>query len=196
MDKIFPHRVYKTKVSNYKNLNKKLKSEIYMMREKNSLGIDRSNRGGWHSKDIFVYQDSDDRLKNISTILSKFYSEKILKNKKQVVVSAIWANINTKGNFNTPHTHPGSHYSGCYYVKVPKNSGNLYFIDRGTSLTPPFNQYKKVYDEIEIKPEEGMLYLWTSELAHRVGVSKSDEDRISISFNFQYNDLGKQLKEQ
>ena len=64
------------------------------------------------------------------------------------MVSAIWANINTKGNFNTPHTHPGSHYSGCYYVKVPKNSGNLYFIDRGTSLTPPFNQYKKVYDEI------------------------------------------------
>ena len=33
-------------------------------------------------------------------------------------------------------------------MKVPKNSGNLYFIDRGTSLTPPFNQYKKVYDEI------------------------------------------------
>jgi uncharacterized protein (TIGR02466 family) len=108
-------------------------------------------------------------------------------------VSTIWANINKKDNFNTTHTHPGSHYSGCYYIKVPEDSGNLYFINRGTSLTPPFNQYKEIYDEIEIKPEEGMLYLWTAELAHRVGKNKTEEDRISVSFNFNYSDIRRQL---
>tara|TARA_R100001129_G_C5198807_1_gene213149 strand:+ start:59 stop:652 length:594 start_codon:yes stop_codon:yes gene_type:complete len=196
MDKIFPQRIYKLKVPNYETLNKKLSSEIYDLYNKNKRGIHRSNRGGWHSKDYFMYQDSATELKDISKIISNFYSEKVLNNEKYVKVSTIWANINKKDSFNVPHSHPGSHYSGCYYVKVPKNSGNLYFIDRGTSLTPPFNQFKNIFDEIEIKPEEGVLYLWTSELGHRVGVSKSSEDRISISFNFDFVDLKKQLKEQ
>ena len=74
--------------------------------------------------------------------------------------------------------------------------GDLYFINRGTSLTPPFNQYKKIYDEIKIEPEEGILYLWDGGLAHRVSESESNEDRISVSFNFDFMDLGQQLKEQ
>ena len=41
-----------------------------------------------------------------------------------------------------------------------------------------------------------MLYLWSGELGHRVGVSESDENRISISFNFDYKDIREQLKEQ
>ena len=195
MDKIFPHRIYKLKVPNYKTLNKKLTSEIYDLKNKNKRGIHRSNKGGWHSQDFFVYQQSATELQDISKIVSNFYSEKILKNKKHVKVSTIWANVNNKDNYNGPHAHGGSHYSGCYYVKVPKNSSNLYFIDRGTSLTPPFNQFRNIYDEIEIKPEEGVLYLWTGELGHRVGKNETDEDRISISFNFDYLDLGKQLKE-
>ena len=196
MDKIFPHHVYKLKVKNCKDLNKKLISEIYNLKDKNKLGIDRSNKGGWHSRDFFVYQDSATELKDISKIISNFYSDKILKNEKYVKPSTIWANVNNKDGYNSPHTHPGSHYSGCYYVKVPKNSGSLFFINRGTSLTPPFNQYKEIYDEIEINPEEGMLYLWTGELGHRVGKNKTEEDRISVSFNFDYKDVGKQLKEQ
>jgi len=196
MDKIFPHHIYKLKVPNYENLNKKLINEIYNLCYLDKKGIYRSNKGGWHSKDYFVYQKSATELNDISTIISDFYSDKILKNEKYVKLSSIWANINQKGHFNSPHTHPGSHYSGCYYVKVPKNSGDLYFINRGTSLTPPFNQYKKIYDEIKIKPEEGMLYLWDGGLAHRVSVSESDEDRLSVSFNFDFMDLGQQLKEQ
>tara|TARA_B100000900_G_C20374581_1_gene631858 strand:- start:140 stop:739 length:600 start_codon:yes stop_codon:yes gene_type:complete len=196
MDKIFPHRIHKLKVKNYKDLNKKLISEIYDLKDDNELGIKRSNYGGWHSKDYFVYENSATELKDISKIISDFYSDTILKNGKNVKMSTIWANINGKDSYNGPHTHPGSHYSGCYYVKVPKNSGDLYFIDRGTSLTPPYNQFKKIYDEIKIKPEEGMLYLWTGELGHRVGKNKTDKDRISISFNFDYKDIGEQLKEQ
>tara|TARA_B100000287_G_C20354493_1_gene671227 strand:+ start:39 stop:638 length:600 start_codon:yes stop_codon:yes gene_type:complete len=198
MDKIFPHHVYKLKVKNYKKLNEKLISEIYNLRDDNKLGIRRSNRGGWHSKDYFVHQDCNapTELLNMSKIISNFYSENVFKNKKYIEVSTIWANINEKDNYNTPHTHPGSHYSGCYYVKVPKNSGYLYFINKVTSLTPPFNEFKKIYDEIKIKPEVGVLYLWSSELAHRVGKNKTDKDRISLSFNFSFNDIEKQLKEQ
>jgi len=179
MDKIFPNSLCKFKVSEYKHLNEKLISEIYTIRKKNKNGVIKSNFGGWHSKDIYVYQDSDVRLQDISNIISNFYSEKILENKKNVIVSMIWANINNKGDYNISHSHPHSHYSGVYYVKVPKNSGSLYFN----------NSY-------EIIPEEGILYMWESHLEHEVGKNKTDEDRISISFNFNFNDLEKQLKEQ
>ena len=55
---------------------------------------------------------------------------------------------------------------------------------------------KRIYDEIKIIPEVGVLYLLSSELAHRVGKNKTDKDRISISFNFDYKDLSDQLREQ
>ena len=37
----------------------------------------------------------------------------------------MWANINPPGGYNAPHIHPNSLFSGVYYIKAPKNSGNL-----------------------------------------------------------------------
>ena len=28
---------------------------------------------------------------------------------------------------NRPHIHPNSHFSGVYYIKAPKNSGQIVF---------------------------------------------------------------------
>ena len=185
MDKIFPYRIHKLKVPNYETLNKKLTSEIQEIKGNDKNGILRSNKGGWHSKDYFTYQDSDRTFKDLTKIISDYYSEIIFQNKKYILLSHLWANINTKGNFNSPHNHPNSHYSGVYYVKVPKNSGNLYFVDM------PFD-----IDLKEIIPEEGSLYMWQSHLLHRVGENLTDDDRMSISFNFGLGDIKKQLKEQ
>ena len=175
MDKIFPHHIYKFKVSNYENLNKKLISEIYDLREDNKLGIKRSNKGGWHSKSYFIHQDCNvpTELLNMSKIIYNFYSENVLKNKKYIeVFTMLWVNINNKEDYNILHTHPHSHYSGVYYVRAPKNSGNLYFDD-----------------SYEIIPEEGMLYMWESHLEHGVNKNKTNKDRVSISFNFNFDGL-------
>ena len=204
MGKIFSNGLYKFKVSDYKSLNKKLISEIYSMRKKHKNGVVKSNFGGWHSKDIYVYQDSDVRLQDISKIISNFYSKKIFKNKKDIIVSMIWANINNKEDYNISHTHPYSHYSGVYYVKVPKNSGNLYFGESTANFEYEFTDKFKVpnvdieksFEQYEIIPKEGMLYMWQSHLEHGVSKNKTNEDRISISFNFNFIDLKKQLKEQ
>ena len=52
------------------------------MKNENELGIKRSNYGGWHSEDYFVYENSATELQHISKIVSDFYSEKVLKNHK------------------------------------------------------------------------------------------------------------------
>ena len=41
------------------------------------------------------------------------------------VLGNMWANINPPGGMNRAHQHPNSLWSGVYYVKAPKNSGNL-----------------------------------------------------------------------
>jgi len=32
-----------------------------------------------------------------------------------------WVNVNPPGGFNSPHQHSDAHYSGVYYVDVPKS---------------------------------------------------------------------------
>ena len=184
LDTIFGHNIYKFKVSNYKTLNKNLISKIYELKDRHKLGIVRSNYGGWHS-DV-----ESNKFTDISYIILEFYKKEILKKNVDVKLSSIWANVNDKGSYNNIHSHGDSHYSGVYYIKTPKNSGNLYLVNRETSFTEPFNYFKSgCADEVEYKPEEGDLYLFSGHLPHRTGVNLSDEDRISISWNITISNL-------
>ena len=41
----------------------------------------------------------------------------------------MWAIINTGGSTNLRHQHGNSTISGAYYVRAPKNSGDIVFYD-------------------------------------------------------------------
>ena len=195
MDKIFPYNIYKFKVSNYKKLNKKLVSEIYKLKDNDINGIERSNRSGWHSETL------EPKFKELSEIISNFFSKEILKVDKNLKITTIWASINSKNCFNEEHDHHGAYYSGVYYVKVPKNSGNLYFINPYYWNTKPIRKYPNIcrYEnenkEIEYKSKEGELYFFVGEMPHKVGKNLSNDDRISISFNFNFYHLREQFEE-
>ena len=84
--------------------------------------------------------------------------------------------------------HPFSKLSGVFYVKIPKNSGDLIFVNETeipcfidhNNITE-FNNYNSF--KWSIKPEENVLYLFPSWLGHYVNPNLSKEKRISISFN-------------
>ena len=85
-----------------------------------------------------------------------------------------WININKKTHFNVPHSHPCCIFSGVFYVKTPYNSGNF-----------AFYRNIHVYKSTElIKPEENMLILFPAYFDHYVEPNNSNQDRISISFNY------------
>ena len=63
----FPQPVFKYKVDNFKEYNKKLSKYIYDLNKDDKDGILRSNRGGWHSKPF--------NLKDTSSIQHKFLLE-------------------------------------------------------------------------------------------------------------------------
>ena len=88
-----------------------------------------------------------------------------------------WININKKTHFNVPHNHPCCIFSGVFYIKTPYNSGNF-----------AFYRNIHVYKSTElIKPEENMLILFPSHFDHYVEPNNSNQDRISISFNYSQN---------
>jgi uncharacterized protein (TIGR02466 family) len=171
--------IFIKKIKHSKILNHMLIEHSYNLK-KNSFSVKKSNEGGWQS-------DLQDTNKIPINILLKQIQEsckKINKNIKDVLVNQLWININSKNDWNSVHQHSQYHISGTYYVKTNKNCGEICFRDpRPGALT---NNVYKIYEQYPIQffnPEDGMLILFPSFLDHYVKPNKSEEDRISISFD-------------
>ena len=114
-------------------------------------------------------------------------------NPNKVKIAPMWSIINKKGSINIQHNHPNAFLSASYYVKFPKNSGNIKFFDPKEQKNiryPKINKYTDISAAItEITPEEGDLLVFPSYLYHSVAENLSEYDRIVISFNvdIEYN---------
>jgi uncharacterized protein (TIGR02466 family) len=131
---------------------------------------------------------------NISACVNVFAKELgIIPN---MVILNMWINISKTGGYNINHVHSNSILSGCFYVKTPDNCGNIVFINPIKNLIHAYMGYWHLMDEgkldnsplshmqWEISPKENNIVLFPSWLEHYVSDNESDEDRISISFNF------------
>lgn len=126
-----------------------------------------------HSWEKFINL-SDSYIENIFIEeLKKFLNVTESTKNKQFRFSNIWLNINYPGSYNKAHTHNGCERSGVFYVKVPEDSGDLYFTK--------MDEY--------IKPYPGLLVLFDSNEEHAVEPNISDEPRISFAFNYRLKDI-------
>ena len=114
----------------------------------------------------------------------------VLNQERQMYVDA-WMNINPKGAGNEKHTHPSCAFAGVIWLKIPENSGNLFFyspfghigIDEIMAYDQDFANSFHIPHTAFTTPEEGKMLIFSSHLEHSVSENNSDEDRISISFN-------------
>jgi uncharacterized protein (TIGR02466 family) len=108
----------------------------------------------------------------------------------QPVLGNMWANINPPGGFNRPHIHPNSLWSGVYYVKTPKDCGHLKLEDpktRAEMVMPKRTQDQLpqyLWREVHYEPIAGRCIMFPSWLNHTVDPNRSNDIRISVSFNF------------
>ena len=106
------------------------------------------------------------------------------------VLGNMWANINYPGNFNRPHLHPNSLFSGVYWVKAPEKSGNLMLYEPrpGVHTTMPSRKEGKLppelWREVHYQPKAGVAIMFPAWLWHEVQPNESNDTRISVSFNF------------
>ena len=189
--KLFPTPVFHFRLENYEELNIDLKNYILDLKKKDNNGQKKSNYGGWHSP--FFDQENHKTPKKFATIIQNFL-KKIFKdemgwkyNPNKIKISVMWSIINKKGSFNIQHNHPNAYLSASYYVKVPKNSGNIKFFDPRVQKNiryPKIKNYTDISAPItEITPAEGDLLVFPSYLYHSVAENLSEDERIIISFN-------------
>lgn len=169
--------------------NKKLIEYAYTQKSE-SDGVVRSNVKGWQSNLLIKPNSEITNLVNIvKSNLHDLRNEFGIRDDYSFQLNNLWININSKLSFNRPHVHPESTISGVYYVKVPKQSGNIVF--NHPSKTQPYhihNDAIQAPNDINsstwhITPDAGLLILFPSWLEHYVEPNNNEDDRISIAFN-------------
>jgi len=168
--------------------NQKLHNFCKKHQTKNS-GRVFSNVGGYQSNELDLNKSTlSPLLKEIQNHSNIFVKEFASTNK--ISLSEMWTNINSYGDTNISHCHPGSTISGVYYVKTPNECGNIVFESPAKTVLNYYNnkrsQELNAYNASDwwLPSNESILYLFPGWLNHyeEPNLNKTEE-RISFSFN-------------
>lgn len=101
----------------------------------------------------------------------------------------IWINILPEGGTHSGHIHPHSVISGTTYVAMPEGASAIKFEDpRLPMMMAAPARLKDAREELRtfhyVAPAVGDVLLWESFIRHEVPMNMSEEDRISVSFNY------------
>tara|TARA_Y200000002_G_scaffold383211_1_gene404063 strand:+ start:4581 stop:5183 length:603 start_codon:yes stop_codon:yes gene_type:complete len=186
---LFPTPVWTIQLENFRKMNEEMYNFIKEFQIKDQKGIKKSNNKGWHSKNFNMQEiQIQNFIKNISPSIEKVMTDMNWEKKKQSVkISNMWAIINIGGSTNSKHQHGNSTISGAYYVRAPKNCGDIVFYDPRPA--PVFYYPTALSSNLlnaqvnSITPKEGALILFPSYVDHSVNENLSNDERIVISFN-------------
>jgi uncharacterized protein (TIGR02466 family) len=192
---LFPTQIWSANLpkTQAKNLNPRLIHEAYAFRE-----LDRAGER-WSKKHYDAGYTSYGSITDLPyrspsfAQLKKFLDAEVKKYLKalqieppsgRIELSTCWVNIMGRHCHHSFHLHPLSVVSGTYYVQVPQGSGSFkiedprlgLFMGRPCQDNPFWN----------FSPKAGALLLFESWLRHEVPANQSDEDRISVSFNYDW----------
>jgi hypothetical protein len=173
MDKIFKHNIKDM------DLNP-LIEYAYYLKECGLGGVGKkSNINGFQTKEIYeadtIVVPLFDYVSNIINTECKEVFDLI-----ELELGYYWININGNGSYNENHHHMGgvsngkkqSILSGVFYLSVPDGDcGDIVFSN-------------KEGKEVSVKPKNNDLLLFSPALVHRVEKNNTNEERISIAFNY------------
>ncbi|MEC8861275.1 MAG: 2OG-Fe(II) oxygenase family protein [Pseudomonadota bacterium] len=180
--------VWSTRFDDHATLNAELMKLIHQMQEKNPAGVQNTNVKGWQSPNNLQTLPEFNPINQRILQACQRIGESIHFMPKLSYLHQAWVNVSPPGASNKIHYHANCHFSGVYYVslKAPE-CGSIYFRDPRVAsrmMTYPVTQLSEfTAEEIQMKPEEGRLYIFPGWLEHGVEENRSDRDRISISFN-------------
>ena len=161
--------------------------------QKKDKGRTISNQGGYQSKDLNKNNRLMQNLIHDITPHVKEYAKNICE--IPITHHNIWVNINGHKDYNVPHTHPKSYFSGVIYLQAPKDCGDIVFYHPADRIIESYfgtmsdskNEYG--YLRFWFPAKVNRMYLFPSWLSHSVEANNNKkEKRISMSFN--YGELG------
>ncbi len=179
--------------------NARLEQAI-LARRRQFPSIQSSNAGGWHSeRDLLQWggEDAGSILALAQSAATRLTADRAGQPVRPRWVVQAWANVNGPGDGNICHYHPGSFWSGTYYVADggcaadPSLGGEFEMLDPrgpGPSMYAPTLKFageggQSAGSAELIPPRAGLLVLFPSWLFHQVRSYRGSALRISIAFN-------------
>jgi|TARA_R110000803_G_scaffold64018_1_gene124821 uncharacterized protein (TIGR02466 family) len=183
---IFKTGIYEKKL----DINNKKLLKYLLNLKKKSKGRTVSSPTGWQSEDLplkekvfsQIVEEIDKNFYEYIKILSLDYSK--------FQIGNMWCNMNGHKDYNLVHSHGDAVVSGVYYIKVPKDSGNIFFVNPALqqievnwkNCIKEYTNYNSSH--FSIKSIEHYLLLFPSWLSHGVQPNlNKKENRVSMSFN-------------
>ena len=183
----FPTPIYIADIK-HPTLNQELERDIVAW-SKQDKGMTRTNIKGWHSTTDMHQKPQFMKLVDMLYSCQRtIYDQEHYESKP--FLGNMWANINPPGGMNRAHQHPNALWSGVYWIKTPKNCGDLKIDDPRSSAAMCRPRQKegekplRLLREYGYTPKEGRVIMFPSWLMHCVEPNESNDIRISVSFNF------------
>lgn len=168
--------------------NNYIADKCYSLGNKISLQHDRWGSGEkspLNSFDSYVlHKDNEfnllfDKMNELVNIYAKANEDY-----EQYICSSSWFNIYNNESYQEPHYHRMCTYSVVYFSKVPKNSGEIVFINPVHSEAVEGSSSLAATDFWKYAPQENTAIIFRSSISHFVLHGKNNEDRISIAANY------------
>jgi uncharacterized protein (TIGR02466 family) len=106
-------------------------------------------------------------------------------------ITGLWVNVAAPGGMVRMHNHPNNFLSGVYYLQVQAGADTINFHDprpQTAVVRPPVSELTAYNtDQVVVPVEEGVLLIFPSWLVHSVDANRSDQARISASFNAMFS---------
>lgn len=198
---LFPTSIYESPLSkDWRTLNKTLKSECLHFVATDDEGHEWSEEnypGGYTSYGSIanlheVSSTFEELQKHLDKHRTRFVKHLEMDiDPRELQMTRCWINVMPAQVMHSFHLHPLSVLSGTYYVQTPPNSAALKFEDPRLSsfmASPPRKSSAKLANQMypKIQPKEGNLVMFESWLKHEVPANQSRQERISISFNYDW----------
>ena len=189
---IFPVPIHQFDVNEFSEIQDELIDYVYKMREKDPVGKTISNRNGWQSSPFEIVNEDDVLQSFLINCLSEFPPIK----KSIKLFATAWININPPNAFNMKHNHPTNDLAGVLWIKAPKDCGDIiFYYPNSFAISKELHSYNEdfkkniaFYETYFFPPTEGRILIFPACLEHYVNFNKSNEDRISVSFNIRLSD--------
>lgn len=111
---------------------------------------------------------------------------------RELKLEDLWINILPEGGTHASHIHPHSVISGTTYVSMPDGASALKLEDPRHAMMmahPPRTKdcRRELRTFVYEAPNVGDVLLWESFIRHEVPMNMSEDERISVSFNYAWD---------
>ena len=143
-----------------------------------------------NNENILFWKECSELLDFIGISVANFHAHNGLAG--NVVLQDSWFSINRKYAFHGKHNHLPCTWSGVYYVQCDEQDSEITFINKNLDNAWPYcnrieaNELNSTV--FRLQPKTGSLIIFPSYLDHEVEQQTSDNERITIAFNFTVQD--------